>query len=200
LRTLVRREMNDGVQSSAPSGVARTSRRGDVPRFEQIYAEHFAEVTRWVRALGGSRADVEDLAQEVFLVARRRLPEFDGGNLKGWLYRVTQLTVRAHRRRAWVRRALFGHESSDGETAFDFGHPALDPSQQLERQEAERRIAELLEGMSERRRAAFISFEIEGYTGEEIAKREGIPLSTVWTRLYYARKDFVRRLKAMKNR
>ena len=192
--------MNGCVQSSAPDGVARASRGGDVPRFEQIYAEHFAEVTRWVRALGGTRADVEDIAQEVFLVARRRLPEFDGGNLKGWLYRMTQLTVRAHRRRAWVRRALFGHESGDGERALDFGQAALDPSQQLERQEAERRIAELLEGMSERRRAAFISFEIEGYTGEEIAKREGIPLSTVWTRLYYARKDFVRRLKLMQNR
>lgn len=171
-----------------------------MPCFEQIYAEHFGEVTRWVRALGGLQSDVEDLAQEVFLVARRRLPDFDGVNLKGWLYRVTQLTVRAHRRRAWVRRALFGHKNQASEAESELGHHALDPSQLLERQEAELHIAALLEGMSERRRAAFILFEIEGYTGEEIAKREGIPLSTVWTRLYYARKDFIRRLKATRDR
>ena len=191
--------MNPCVQPGAPESAARRSRDGEEPCFEQIYAEHFGEVTRWVRAMGASQADVEDLAQEVFLVARRRLPEFDGANLKGWLYRVAQLTVRAHRRRAWVRRALFGQNSPASDEVTELSHPALDPSQLLERQEAERSIATLLDGMSERRRVAFILFEIEGYTGEEIAQREGIPLSTVWTRLYYARKDFVRRLRATRD-
>jgi RNA polymerase sigma-70 factor, ECF subfamily len=46
--------------------------------------------------------------------------------------------------------------------------------------------------MSEKRRAAFILFEIEGYSGEEIARIHGIPLKTVWTRLHHARKDFLR--------
>jgi RNA polymerase sigma-70 factor (ECF subfamily) len=45
--------------------------------------------------------------------------------------------------------------------------------------------------MSAVRRSAFILFEVEGYSGEEIAELEGIPLNTVWTRLHHARKDFV---------
>jgi RNA polymerase sigma-70 factor (ECF subfamily) len=44
--------------------------------------------------------------------------------------------------------------------------------------------------MSETRRATFMLFEIEGYSGEEIAGMQGIPVATVWTRLHHARKEF----------
>ena len=46
--------------------------------------------------------------------------------------------------------------------------------------------------MSDVRRTAFVLFEIEGYSGEEIAELEQIPLATVYTRLHHARKDFLR--------
>ena len=44
--------------------------------------------------------------------------------------------------------------------------------------------------MSEKLRTAFVLFEIEGYSGEEIARIQDIPLGTVWTRLHLARKEF----------
>src|ERR1043165_1483829 len=62
--------------------------------FEEIYAQWFHDVSRWIRAFGGLDADLEDLAQEVFLIVRRQLPKFEGDNLGGWLYRITQRTVR----------------------------------------------------------------------------------------------------------
>jgi RNA polymerase sigma-70 factor (ECF subfamily) len=46
--------------------------------------------------------------------------------------------------------------------------------------------------MAEKRRTAFVLFEIEGYSGEEIAELFGIPVATVWTRLHHARKDYFR--------
>ncbi len=33
-------------------------------------------------------------------------------------------------------------------------------------------------------------FEIEGLSGDEIARIQSVPLNTVWTRLYHARRDF----------
>ena len=44
--------------------------------------------------------------------------------------------------------------------------------------------------MSDTRRATFVLFEIEGYSGEEIAEIQAIPVATVWTRLHHARKEF----------
>ena len=157
--------------------------------FEEIYAQWFHDVSRWIRAFGGLHADLDDLAQEVFLIVRRKLPQFDGENLAGWLYRITQRTVRDYRRRAWYRRFL-AKQHVDGRTERESTAPEPDPSQMLERREAERLLVQILEKMSESRRTAFILFEIEGYTGEEIANLEDVPINTVWTRLHHARKEF----------
>jgi RNA polymerase sigma-70 factor (ECF subfamily) len=46
--------------------------------------------------------------------------------------------------------------------------------------------------MTEKRQTTFVLFEIEGYSGEEIAEIQSLPLDTVWTRLHHARKEFMR--------
>jgi RNA polymerase sigma-70 factor, ECF subfamily len=154
--------------------------------FEAIYDRWFDDVSRWARAFGGLDADLDDLVQEVFLIVRRKLPKFDDHNLPGWLYRITQRTVRDYRRRAWFRRTLLRRDGERPETSSN----DPDPSQILERREAERLLVQILAKMSAARRTAFILFEIEGYTGEEIATLEDVPVNTVWTRLHHARRDF----------
>ena len=49
---------------------------------------------------------------------------------------------------------------------------------------------EALAKIREERRTTFVLFEIEGLSGEEIARIQSVPLNTVWTRLYHARRDF----------
>ena len=68
------------------------------------------------------------------------------------------------------------------------------PDEIAEKREAERVLERILEGMSSVRRTALILYELEGYSGEEIAELEGIPLKTVYTRLHHARKDFMQRV------
>jgi RNA polymerase sigma-70 factor (ECF subfamily) len=156
--------------------------------FTHIYEEWFAEVARWARALGGPEADLDDLAQEVFLVVRRKLHTFDGRNLAGWLYRITAHTVSDYRRRAWFRR-LFRRPRDV--RLDEVAAPDRSPAEQIERRQARRLLYEMLDRMSEKHRSAFILFEIEGRSGEEIAALQGIPVATVWTRLHYARKEFL---------
>jgi RNA polymerase sigma-70 factor (ECF subfamily) len=69
-------------------------------------------------------------------------------------------------------------------------HTSQNPAAALERKENQRVLYTLLGKIREARRSAFILFEIEGFSGEEIAQIQGIPLNTVWTRLHHARKDF----------
>jgi RNA polymerase sigma-70 factor (ECF subfamily) len=159
--------------------------------FEQIYARWFHEVSRWVRALGGLNADLDDVTQEIFLVVRRKLAGFDGQNLRGWLYMIAKLQVRDYRRRAWVRRLML-QKSPELERSEVERFPVRgpDPSEQLERREVEKFLKVTLAKMTESQRTAFVLFEIEGFSGEEIAELEGIPLNTVWTRLHHARKRF----------
>jgi RNA polymerase sigma-70 factor, ECF subfamily len=160
--------------------------------FEQVYSERFHDVLRWIRALGGLDADLDDLAQEVFLVVQRRLPDFDGANLGAWLYKIAKNQVSDHKRRAWVRHLFTGKpQSSDARAVPLHIQPVPTPYEALERRETLNLIAKMLNKMPQAQRSAFVLFEIEGYSGEEIAELEGIPVNTAWTRLHHARRRFL---------
>lgn len=161
--------------------------------FSVVYDRFFQEVVRWCRAMGVPATDVEDIAQEVFVVVARRLSEFQGENLAGWIYRITSLTVRRMRRRPWYKY-LFARRAA--EVPDTFAWVGAGPVESLELRQAQAILADLLARMSEKRRTAFILFEIEGYTGDEIATLENIPVATVWTRLFHARKEFTALAKA----
>lgn len=158
--------------------------------FDDVYRRWFHDVSRWVRAIGGLEADVDDLTQEVFLVVRRKLSAFDGRNLPGWLYAIAQRSVSQHRRRAWVRR-FFQPPAYYLEQIID---TSPNPAEDLERKEAERLANLALRELSVPQRTAFILYEIEGYSCEEIARLEGVGVQTIYTRLHYARKEFLRRM------
>jgi RNA polymerase sigma-70 factor, ECF subfamily len=156
--------------------------------FRAFYDLWFEDVARWIRALGGAEADRDDIVQEVFLVVRRRIEDFDGINPAGWLYRITRRQVRDFRRRSWVRHIFTKRRVDDPDVLVSgAGGPAAD----LERKERQRVLATILGKLREERRTAFVLFEIEGLSGEEIARIQSVPVNTVWTRLYHARKEFL---------
>src|SRR4029078_7577359 len=70
-------------------------------RVRDIYELWFADVVRWLYALGVPSSDTEDLAQEIFLVVQRKLNRFDGGNLAGWLYRIAHPHAAVHHVSGW---------------------------------------------------------------------------------------------------
>ena len=155
--------------------------------FRAIYDAWFDDVSRWIRALGGRDADRDDIVQEVFLVVRRRLKAFDGSNIAGWLYRITSRQVRDARRRAWVKHIF---TRGRGEEPDILPHGGGSPAAALERKEEQRVLQTLLGKMAEARRVAFVLFEIDGLSGDEIARIQEIPVNTVWTRLHHARREF----------
>ena len=177
------------LEAAAPSAAAPSTA---APRdFRDVYASRFHEVVRWIRAMGGRDEDLDDLAQEVFIIVRRKLGGFDGQNLNGWLYRITQRTVRDYRRAAWFRNLLARKKVSDHEgTLLKLVEPGRDPAEEQELRDAQRSLREILGRMREKHRTAFVLFEIEGYTGEEIAELHATPVATVFTRLYHARREF----------
>ena len=152
--------------------------------FRSIYERWFGEVSRWIRAMGGPEADREDLVQDVFLVVHRRLPDFDGQNVAGWLYQIARHRVRDFRRLLWVKHLLFG--SVPLPESLPKG--GASPVESLETNEKRRTLERLLEKLNESERAAIVLFEVDGYSGEEIAQIQGVPLNTVWARIHKARK------------
>jgi RNA polymerase sigma-70 factor, ECF subfamily len=173
--------------SAAAAAESRCVQERANPSLDRVYRDRFVDVARWARALGANDADIEDLTQEVFIIVGRKLDQFDGRNLQGLLYRITQRKVRDYRRSPWARN-LLGNPSR----LPDLPALGVDGLQAVQERERRKAVEGILTKLSEKRRATFILFEIEGYSGEEIAEIQSISIKTVWTRLHHARKDFMR--------
>ena len=169
---------------SAEKAVVETVPAGAPLEFRAIYERWFAEVSRWIRAMGGPEAEREDLVQDVFLVVHRRLPDFDGQNVAGWLYQIARHRVRDFRRLLWVRHLLFGSVP----LSESLSKGGASPADALETNEKRVLLERLLAKLNESERAAVVLFEIDGYSGEEIAELQAVPVNTVWARIHKTRK------------
>jgi RNA polymerase sigma-70 factor (ECF subfamily) len=164
--------------------------------FDEIYETWSVEVAKWVRALGGPIADRDDLVQEVFVVVYRRLETFDGQNLAGWLYRITRSKVRDYRRLRWVKRVVLWEREPDHLATLD----EYNPLSILATREKQALLSRLLDELSESERMAIVLFEVEGYSGQQIAELQGVPLNTVFTRIHNARKRLSQKLLYLESR
>lgn len=137
---------------------------------EQVMAEYGHMVFRLAYAQTRSRADAEDICQEVFLRYFRKRPQFDSGeHRRAWLLRVTVNRCKSHLTSWWVRRTV----------PLDDRIPMPEP-ESLHLDEALRQLAP-------KDRLAIHLFYYEGCTTREIAAFTGWTEGAVRTRLTRAR-------------
>jgi RNA polymerase sigma-70 factor (ECF subfamily) len=162
--------------------VGVVSNRAEVlGELRQLYLLHANDLAAALRRLTWPGCDVDDLLQEVFIVAIRR----PGAVLfaqspKAWLYGVATRVAAGARRKRRIRD-LFG-----------FGSPHSPMDARLESAEV---VQHALSKLSARKRDVLVLFELQGLTGPEIAQAVGCPLKTVWTRLHHARKELEREVR-----
>lgn len=170
------------------------AKEGDTQAFRQLFTRHQGTVSRIVFRMIGPSPDVEDVVQEVFLNVYRSLPSFRGDSkFSTWLYRLSTNVTRMHLRRGRSRPRFADVEVP--ETRTD-GKPPETPDLQVERAERVRALYRLLEGLSEKKREVLVLHDLEGVAAKEIAATLEIPVLTVRTRLFYARKDLYAALAA----
>ncbi|HEY5089133.1 MAG TPA: RNA polymerase sigma factor [Polyangia bacterium] len=155
--------------------------------FNAVYEAWFGDVARWIRAMGAPASDHDDLVQEVFVVVYRRLHAFDGRNLAGWLYRIAAHQVRDFRRLRWIKNVF----KRSIPLSHRMASPGPTPVMALETRERQARLEGLLAELSEPLRTTFVLFEIDGYTGEEIAAAHRVSINTVRARIHRARKKLL---------
>ncbi len=163
------------------------AQEGDTDAFRQIFVRHRNDVTRIVYRMLGPSADVEDVVQDVFLNVYRSLPSFRGdAKFSTWLYRLSTNVTRMHLRRGRSRPRFADVEVPE---APRDGAPPDTPDVHVERAERVRALYRLLDALSEKKREVLILHDLEGVPAKEIAGMVGIPVLTVRTRLFYARKE-----------
>jgi RNA polymerase sigma-70 factor (ECF subfamily) len=163
------------------SEASRTaSRRAPVEGFPEIFQQHGRFLWRTLMNLGVPGHDAQDLCQEVMLTVHRRLPDFDGRSLRGWLYGICVRMASDYRKSARVRREVSEPEPPD------VGLEAQQP-EQVEQARRLGRVLEALKLLSEDKRTAFVLYEVEELTLAEVSEAVGAPLQTVYSRIKAAR-------------
>jgi RNA polymerase sigma-70 factor, ECF subfamily len=152
-----------------------------------LFRDHAAFVANFLHRLGVGPGEVDDLVQEVFLVAHRRGGFIEDGRARPttWLaeisIRVASVARRSRRR---------SREHPDHEAVADARSREVDPARAAETTEALDRVQSALDSLDAERRAIFILFELEGEPCQAIADAFQIPIGTVYSRLHKARKQF----------
>ncbi|MFC2075075.1 RNA polymerase sigma factor [Bdellovibrionota bacterium] len=141
-------------------------------------------VLRVVLGIVGDPGEADDVAQEVFLKAYKHIGELNNDAAKKtWLYRVA-----VNQAIDFLRKAHRYREVSVGEQIPHVATTTMNSLKALEKAETKELIRQGLEHLSTDHRVVLILRELEGWSYEEMADILGLPVGTVESRLFRARK------------
>lgn len=182
-------ELDSGTWTIRRPGTRPPSPRRAWASFSDLYRGHYEFVWRCALRMGVPQGDIEDVVQETFVIALRRLDEFDTsleGRASSWLFAILRNVIRNQARGERRRQARI---AGYGEQPIDLEQRAR--ADQVERTLGRRLLSEFLDGLDDKRRAVFVLAELEGLTGREIAAALDINVNTAHARLRAARQAFL---------
>jgi RNA polymerase sigma-70 factor, ECF subfamily len=165
----------------APAAEEEHARARPTLDFAAVFREHGAFVLRTVRRMGVPSSEVEDVAQNVFLVVHRHIGSYEGrGSVKAWLFGIVRRAVADHRRARRRRPEV---------PVMDPPVGAVEPQTEaaLDRARERALLDRALDSLDEAKREVFVLFELEQMPMLEVAAAVGCPLQTAYSRLYAAR-------------
>jgi RNA polymerase sigma-70 factor, ECF subfamily len=146
-----------------------------IPLFDQLY--NFA---RW---LTQDKAEAEDLVQETYVKALRGFSSFQPGtNFRAWMYRILRNSFLSSR--TGLKTAVVRDEENDDCLPVETANPESLLIEQADREMVQR----ALEGLAVPFREILLLCEVEEMSYQEISETLAIPVGTVMSRLFRARR------------
>jgi RNA polymerase sigma-70 factor (ECF subfamily) len=158
-----------------------------MPAVRELFDAHFDVVWRTVRRLGLAPASADDVAQEVFVVAARKLDAIEAGRERSFLV-GTAIRLAANARRSRDRHAVVDID----DLAVASERPLPDALV-----DARRSLALLdtaLAALPDELRVVLVLTELDAMTQPEVAELLGIPLGTIASRIRRARYELATRV------
>ncbi|MDB4933295.1 MAG: ECF-family polymerase sigma factor [Labilithrix sp.] len=164
-------------------------------RLRRMLDESFDFIWRSLRRFGLSDDRADDAAQQVFIIASRKLDTIRPDAERSFLF-GTAMRVASDMRRSAVSRREIAH----ADPAADLADTATAADELIDRGRARAMLDRVLDAMDEDLRIVFVLFELEETPTAEIAALLGIPPGTVASRLRRAREEFEVQIARIKKR
>jgi RNA polymerase sigma-70 factor, ECF subfamily len=158
-----------------------SARQGDATAFAALCERHRSRIWRTVTSVTRRTSDAEDLAQEVFIKAFVGLKSYRGeASFSSWLTRIALNTAHDYQKSAWKRRVLFWQNGEQPDVTNDLAPSLEEEVSQLARQ---KRVRAAVSALGEKERVPIWLIYFEEYSLAEVARLEGLPESTVRSRV-----------------
>jgi RNA polymerase sigma-70 factor, ECF subfamily len=168
---------------AADMALVERCRAGDLGAFEELYAAHAGKLFSVAVRMLGNQSDAEDMLQEIFLSAHRKLDGFRGDAALGtWLYRLAMNQCLDHLRSRSARTSQLTDVLDEEPVLYEAGGAGL-ATQTVAKMDIERALAQLPAGC----RAAFVLHDVEGLEHREVAEALGIAEGTSKSQVHKAR-------------
>ncbi len=186
-------DLAGSLDQVADSELVERLKLGDAEAFRVVYMRYKGKAYSLAFGVVRNRDDAAEITQEAFLRVHRNIQAFQGqSSFYTWFYRIVMNLSIDHQRKAR------GHATYELDDSLDLsskegaltsrGQAPASPLAELNNKELRGLINEALAHLPELHRAAVILREIEELSYEEIAEVLGVPVGTVMSRLFYARK------------
>lgn len=173
-------------------------KKGSKRAYETLVRHYMRDA--WIVAYGmvGNAEDARDLSQEAFIKAYQAKERFDADRpFYPWLYRIIKNHCLNFVKRGMKHTtSLYYDENPDREK---FASSQTTPLEDLEHKERVRLVRAAVNMLSDDHREIVVLKNFRGHSYQEIADLLEIPIGTVMSRLYYARKalkQIIERLEA----
>lgn len=181
--------------------LVRRAQAGDAEAFEELVERNRRAVFRAALAAIGSAAEADDVAQETFVTAYRKLNSFRGeAAFRTWLLSITWRKAIDRRKsltrwlRLTVTPAAFDDDALDLVESIPSGRRSQE--EDLSGIELQKRLRRLIAALPKKLRDALLLAGSGDYTYEQISQMLGCPLGTVKWRVSEARKLLKSKLEA----
>jgi len=185
------------VQGHPDTQLAERCRTGDASAFNELYRTHAPRLFGLTCRMVG-RSFAEDLLQDVFLTAHRKLDKYRGESSLGtWLFRLATNVCLDHLRSRSAKNARLTSEFDETVSPDELAAGSAGPvAGVVDRLDLERALADLPPGC----RAVFVLHDVEGFEHREIGELLGIADGTSKSQLHKARLRLRRALAASGSR
>ncbi len=163
-------------------------------RIGALVRAQFSFVWRSLRRLGLAEAEADDAAQQVFLVAARRLHDIEPERERAFLFSTAMHVASKARRSRERRREVLDDDLEERRDSVPSAEELLD------RRRARELFDSILAELPFDLRVVFVLYEVEELTMAEIAAALEVPAGTVASRLRRARADFSVRVQRIEAR
>jgi RNA polymerase sigma-70 factor (ECF subfamily) len=175
-------------------GLIAAAQGGNREAFDGLLRSYYAGVYGTLFRLVGNPEDAEDLAQETFVKAWAALRFYRGeAPFRAWVMRIGVHLAHDYFRKRGRGAAVVGLEN----IAMEPRDQREGPREQARHKEAQRLVAEALEGLPAHLRVALVLRVMEGRGYDEVAEATGVRPGTVRTQVMRARKMLERMLRPL---